>query len=71
MLDNVDDAIDVLGLVGKTVNAEAVARAVLGELAGAAAAAGGTSSTGWCVPCTCGCGCMVVCVCVCVCVHVL
>eukprot|EP00198_Chlamydomonas_reinhardtii_P010118 XP_001699455.1 predicted protein [Chlamydomonas reinhardtii] len=27
MLDNVDDAIDVLGLVGKTVNAEAVARA--------------------------------------------
>jgi hypothetical protein len=51
MLDNVDDAMDVLGLVGKTMNAEAVGRALLGEMAGAAAAAGGTSSTGWWVPC--------------------
>ncbi|KAG2497622.1 hypothetical protein HYH03_004363 [Edaphochlamys debaryana] len=39
MLDNVDDAMDVLQLVGKSVNAEAVGRQLLGDVMGGAAGA--------------------------------
>ncbi len=39
---------DVLGLVGKSMNVEAVGRQLLGEVTGAAAnLAGGTSGAGW------------------------
>ncbi|GLI60041.1 hypothetical protein VaNZ11_001891 [Volvox africanus] len=48
VLDNVDDAMDVLGLLGKTVNAEVVGRKLLGDVMGVAAnIAGGSSGTGW------------------------
>ncbi|EFJ47927.1 hypothetical protein VOLCADRAFT_117721 [Volvox carteri f. nagariensis] len=48
VLDNMDDALDVLGLVGKSVNAEAVGRKLLGDVMGAAAnMAGGSSGAGW------------------------
>ncbi|GIL83872.1 hypothetical protein Vretimale_10884 [Volvox reticuliferus] len=48
VLDNVDDAMDVLGLLGKTCNAEAVGRRLLGDVMGVAAnIAGGSSGTGW------------------------
>lgn len=48
LIDNVDDALDVLGMVGKSMNVEAVGRQLMGEVTGAAAnLAGGTSGAGW------------------------
>ncbi|KXZ53525.1 hypothetical protein GPECTOR_7g975 [Gonium pectorale] len=44
LVDNADDVMDLLGLVGQSVNAEAVGKKLLGE---AANMAGGSSGAGW------------------------